>query len=105
MAGFVAHALGDALRLMVTDAPEWTPTPPFVPLEAPADCAIPAPEGDPFADYDATRPNDTLTRAEALELAIKALKLFPSMCTMTCTAILSGMKRMPEPYSAPRRMT
>lgn len=77
MAGFVAHALGDALRLMVTDAPEWTPTPPFVPLEAPADCAIPAPEGDPFADYDATRPNDTLTRAEALELAIKALKLFP----------------------------
>lgn len=30
-----------------------------------------------FADYDATRPNDTLTRAEALELAIKALKLFP----------------------------
>lgn len=27
--------------------------------------------------YDATRPNDTLTRAEALELAIKALKLFP----------------------------
>ncbi len=77
MAGFVAHALGDALGLMVTDAPEWTPTPPFVPLEAPADCAIPAPEGDPFADYDATRPNDTLTRAEALELAIKALKLFP----------------------------
>lgn len=71
MAGFVAHALGDALGLMVTDAPEWTPTPPFVPLEAPADCAIPAPEGDPFADYDATRPNDTLTRAEALELAIK----------------------------------
>lgn len=45
MAGFVAHALGDALGLMVTDAPEWTPTPPFVPLEAPADCAIPAPEG------------------------------------------------------------
>lgn len=77
MAGFVAQALGDALGLMVTDAPEWTPTPPFVPLEAPADCAIPAPEGDPFADYDATRPNDTLTRAEALELAIKALKLFP----------------------------
>lgn len=77
MAGFVAHALGDALGLMVTDAPEWTPIPPFVPLEAPADCAIPAPEGDPFADYDATRPNDTLTRAEALELAIKALKLFP----------------------------
>ena len=77
MAGFVAHALGDALGLMVTDAPEWTPTPPFVPLEAPADCAIPAPEGDPFSDYDATRPNDTLTRAEALELAIKALKLFP----------------------------
>ena len=38
---------------------------------------IPAPEGDPFSDYDATRPNDTLTRAEALELAIKALKLFP----------------------------
>ena len=27
MAGFVAHALGDALGLMVTDAPEWTPTP------------------------------------------------------------------------------
>lgn len=73
----MAHALGDALGLMVTDAPEWMPTPPFVPLEAPADCTIPAPEGDPFADYDATRPNDTLTRAEALELAIKALKLFP----------------------------
>ena len=77
MAGFVAHALGDALGLAVTDAPEWTPAPPFVPLEPPADCTIPAPEGDPFADYDTTRPSDTLTRAEALELAIKALKLFP----------------------------
>ena len=77
MAGFVAHALGEALHLAVNDAPDWTPAPPNRPLTPPADCSIPAPEGDPFADYDVTRPAETLTRAEALELAIKALKLFP----------------------------
>ena len=77
MAGFVAHALGDRLKLTVTNAPAWPPAPPFVPLTPPADCKIPAPDGDPFAAYDGDRPGDTLTRAEALELAIKALKLFP----------------------------
>ena len=77
MAGFVAHALGKALNLPVTDAPAWTPAPPFAPLTPPADCKVPAPEGDPFAAYDTDRPDDTLTRAEALELAIKALKFFP----------------------------
>lgn len=77
MAGFVAHALGDRLNLTVTNAPAWPPAPPFVPLTPPADCKIPAPDGDPFAAYESDRPGDPLTRAEALELAIKALKLFP----------------------------
>ena len=65
------------LGLPVADAPAWTPAPPFAPLTPPKDCALPAPDTDPFADYDATRPQEVLTRAEALELAIKALKLFP----------------------------
>lgn len=77
MAGFVARALAEALHLAVNDAPDWAPAPPNTPMTPPADCKIPAPEGDPFADYDANRPADPLTRAEALELAIKALKLFP----------------------------
>ena len=77
MAGFVAQALGAALGLTVAASPEWTPAPPFVPLTPPADCAIPSPDGDPFADYDTERPTEIMTRAEALELAIKALKLFP----------------------------
>ena len=42
-------------------------------------CTTDTPEGlrpartrhRPFADYDATRPQEVLTRAEALELAIK----------------------------------
>lgn len=77
MAGFVAGALGKAVGLPVADFPAWTPAPPFAPLTPPKDCALPAPDTDPFADYDATRPQEVLTRAEALELAIKALKLFP----------------------------
>ena len=77
MAGFVAGALGKAVGLPVADSPAWTPAPPFAPLTPPKDCALPAPDTDPFADYDATRPQEVLTRAEALELAIKALKLFP----------------------------
>lgn len=77
MAGFVAYALGAVLDLPVTDAHGWTPAPPFAALTPPEDCAIPAPEGDPFAAYDADRPHDTLTRVEALELAVKALKFFP----------------------------
>ena len=77
MAGFVAGALGRAVGLPVADTPAWTPAPPFAPLAPPKDCALPAPDTDPFADYDATRPQEVLTRAEALELAIKALKLFP----------------------------
>ena len=77
MAGFVAGALGKAVGLPVADSPAWTPAPPFAPLTPPKDCALLAPDTDPFADYDATRPQEVLTRAEALELAIKALKLFP----------------------------
>ena len=77
MAGFVAGALGKAVGLPVADVPAWTPAPPFAPLTPPKDCALPAPDTDPFADYDAARPQEVLTRAEALELAIKALKLFP----------------------------
>ena len=77
MAGFVASALGKAVGLPVADSPAWTPAPPFAPLTPPKDCALPAPDTDPFANYDATRPQEVLTRAEALELAIKALKLFP----------------------------
>ncbi len=77
MAGFVADALGKAVGLPVANSPAWTPAPPFAPLTPPKDCALPAPDTDPFADYDATRPQEVLTRAEALELAIKALKLFP----------------------------
>lgn len=77
MAGFVAQALGAALGLTVADAPAWTPAPPFTAPTPPADCTIPAPEGDPFAPYDTERPTEIMTRAEALELAIKALKLFP----------------------------
>lgn len=77
MAGFVAGALGKAVGLPVGDSSAWTPAPPFAPLTPPKDCALPAPDTDPFADYDATRPQEVLTRAEALELAIKALKLFP----------------------------
>ena len=77
MAGFVARALGDVLNLPVANAHAWPPAPPFAPLTPPADCTIPAPDGDPFATYDTDRPDDPLTRAEALELATKALKLFP----------------------------
>ena len=77
MAGFVAQALGKALGLTVAESPAWTPAPPFVPQMPPADCTIPSPDGDPFADYDTERPTEIMTRAEALELAIKALKLFP----------------------------
>ncbi|WP_455502548.1 rhamnogalacturonan acetylesterase [Gemmiger sp.] len=77
MADFVAHELGCEIDMDVYIRRSWTPAPPFAPLTPPADCAIPAPDGDPFAAYDADRPADPLTRAEALELAIKALKLFP----------------------------
>lgn len=77
MAGFVAQALGTALCMAVADPPEWVPAPPFVPLTPPVGCTISSPEGDPFAAYDTERPTEILTRAEALELAIKALKLFP----------------------------
>ena len=77
MAGFVAQALGAALGLTVADSPAWTPAPPLTPPTPPADCTLPSPDGDPFADYDTERPTEIMTRAEALELAIKALKLFP----------------------------
>ena len=77
MAGFVAQALGAALGLTVADAPAWTPAPPFTAPTPPAGCTTPSPEGDPFAAYDTERPTEIMTRAEALELAIKALKLFP----------------------------
>jgi UDP-N-acetylmuramoylalanine--D-glutamate ligase len=71
------HEFFDRFGLPVADAPAWTPAPPFAPLTPPKDCTLPSPDTDPFADYDATRPQEVLTCAEALELAIKALKLFP----------------------------
>ena len=72
--------------------------------DTPEDCALPAPDTDPFADYDATRPQEVLTRAEALELAIKALKLFPINVYNDLYADIVGHETYAAPCSAPRKM-
>lgn len=77
MAGIVARTLAEAVKLTDADMPDWTPAPPFVLPTPPAGCTAHALEDDPFKDYDAERPLDKITRAEALVLATKARRLPP----------------------------
>lgn len=78
-ARFVAEEL---CRLMPCAAPEvapWEPYGPHVCAEPPEDCDLTPPEGTApaFAGYDTDRPDDVLTRVEALGLSIAALRYFP----------------------------
>lgn len=79
MAGFVADELCRLFGAAPLPCPAWEPQPPFVQAEPPADCALTPPEGcaDLFAAYDAQRPDALLTRVEALQLSITALRYFP----------------------------
>ena len=80
MAAFVGGELGRILGTSVPAREDWPPAPPAVPLTPPADCGLTPPAGamDAVALCESQRPGEVLTRLEALELVVCAMKFFPT---------------------------
>ncbi len=78
VAAYIGRALCAALSMEAPVRAPWEPVP-AAPLAPPADCQLTPPGGsaESYAEYDAQRPEDTLTRMEALTLAVSAFKFFP----------------------------
>lgn len=78
VAAYIGKALCAALSLEAPAREPWTPVP-AAPLAPPPDCTLTPPDGSAgaYAEYDEERPGDTLTRIEALTLAVAAFKFFP----------------------------
>lgn len=71
-AGYIAGQLG----LPVKEEP-WLPHGPHSPLAPPAGAQNPAGTQTDFSEYETQNPHQPLTWAQALELVIKTLRLFP----------------------------
>ena len=80
MAAFLAGQLSGLLGACAPARPDWTPAEPRLPLTPPEGCTLAPPAGgeDPIALCETRRPGEILTRMEALELVVAAMKFFPT---------------------------